>query len=148
METGSQTSSKAPEMAAHSSLAAVSDSRSRRIIAGSITSIPPRAPSLRRRIQSSSWFASRYPDSFTKSMNISCLPMRTRLLFIASLIAIPLFSATDWESAGKRWWAHVQFLASDELEGRLTGSEGYRKAADYVAKQFKAYGLAPAGTKG
>jgi len=74
--------------------------------------------------------------------------MRTRLLFIASLIAIPLFSATDWESAGKRWWAHVQFLASDELEGRLTGSEGYRKAADYVAKQFKAYGLAPAGTKG
>ena len=69
-------------------------------------------------------------------------------LLIASLIAIPLLASTDWEAAGKHWWSHVQFLASDELEGRLTGSEGYLKAADYVAKQFKAYGLTPAGTKG
>jgi Zn-dependent M28 family amino/carboxypeptidase len=71
-----------------------------------------------------------------------------RRLAVASLIAIPLLSATNWEAAGKRWWAHVQFLASDELEGRLTGTEGYRKAADYVAQQFKADGLVPAGTVG
>ena len=74
-------------------------------------------------------------------MNTLRRPLLTRLLVTASLIAIPLLAATDWEAAGKRWWAHVQFLASDELEGRLTGTEGYRKAADYVAKQFKAYGL-------
>lgn len=49
---------------------------------------------------------------------------------------------------GKRWWAHVQYLADDKLEGRLTGSEGYRKAADYVAARFKEYGLEPAGTNG
>jgi Zn-dependent M28 family amino/carboxypeptidase len=49
---------------------------------------------------------------------------------------------------GKRWWAHVQYLADDKLEGRLTGSEGYRKAADYVAARFKEYGLEPAGTDG
>jgi Zn-dependent M28 family amino/carboxypeptidase len=81
-------------------------------------------------------------------MNTSSRTMPPRLLLIASLIAIPLLASADWEAAGKRWWAHVQFLASDELEGRLTGTEGYRKAADYVAKQFKDYGLVPAGTKG
>jgi Zn-dependent M28 family amino/carboxypeptidase len=81
-------------------------------------------------------------------MNTLRRPLLTRVLVTASLIAIPLLAATDWEAAGKRWWAHVQFLASDELEGRLTGTEGYRKAADYVAKQFKADGLLPAGTKG
>ena len=34
------------------------------------------------------------------------------------------------------------------MEGRLTGSEGYQKAADYVAAEFKQYGLTPAGTNG
>ncbi len=81
-------------------------------------------------------------------MKTSSRKKTVRQLLIASLIAIPLLASTDWEAAGKHWWSHVQFLASDELEGRLTGSEGYLKAADYVAKQFKAYGLTPAGTKG
>jgi Zn-dependent M28 family amino/carboxypeptidase len=62
--------------------------------------------------------------------------------------AAAIFAQTDWQAEGKAWWAHVQYLASDELQGRLTGSEGYRKAADYVAKQFFAAGLAPAGTNG
>lgn len=53
-----------------------------------------------------------------------------------------------WTEAGKRWWAHVQYLADDRLEGRLTGSAGYRKAAAYVAQHFKEYGLEPAGEKG
>ncbi len=44
-----------------------------------------------------------------------------------------------------RWWKHVSFLASDDLEGRNTGSEGHRKAAEYVAQQFAAAGLQPAG---
>ena len=50
--------------------------------------------------------------------------------------------------AGKRWWAHVRYLADDRLQGRLTGSAGYLEAASYVAAQFKQYGLAPAGTSG
>jgi Peptidase family M28 len=50
--------------------------------------------------------------------------------------------------AGQRWWAHVRFLADDKLEGRLTGSAGYRQAADYVARHFKDYGLQPAGSHG
>ena len=44
--------------------------------------------------------------------------------------------------------ADVEFLASDGLEGRDTGSRGHAIAADYVAAQFRAIGLEPAGDKG
>jgi hypothetical protein len=47
-----------------------------------------------------------------------------------------------------RWWKHVSFLADDALEGRNTGSPGHKKAAEYVAKQFEAAGLKPAGING
>lgn len=46
------------------------------------------------------------------------------------------------------WWAHVQFLADDKLQGRDTGSEGHRMAAEYVADNFKRAGLEPAGSDG
>jgi Tol biopolymer transport system component len=36
---------------------------------------------------------------------------------------------------------HITYLSSDELQGRLTGSAGEKKAADYIASQFKALGL-------
>src|SRR5229473_745355 len=54
----------------------------------------------------------------------------------------------DWDAPGKRWWAHVQFLADDKLEGRDTGSAGFEKAATYVTEQFRKIGLKPAGEKG
>ena len=38
---------------------------------------------------------------------------------------------------------HISFLASDELKGRLTGSEGEKKAASYIVSQFKNLGLKP-----
>jgi peptidase M28-like protein len=41
--------------------------------------------------------------------------------------------------------AHMTFLADDLLEGRGTGTRGYDVAAKYVAAQFAALGLAPAG---
>ena len=53
--------------------------------------------------------------------------------------------ATDEQA---RWWAHVQTLADDSMEGRFTGTEGYRRAAAYVTAQFEKAGLAPAGTDG
>ncbi len=37
---------------------------------------------------------------------------------------------------------HVDVLASDAFSGRATGSRGQWLAADYIAKQFQAYGLA------
>lgn len=38
---------------------------------------------------------------------------------------------------------HISYLASDELEGRLTGSKGEELAANYIASEFKKYGLKP-----
>lgn len=42
----------------------------------------------------------------------------------------------------------VGFLASPELKGRLAGSEGYYKAAEFIADEFKSIGLKPAGNDG
>ncbi len=36
---------------------------------------------------------------------------------------------------------HINYLASDKLEGRFSGSEGERLAGDYIAKEFNSYGL-------
>lgn len=44
--------------------------------------------------------------------------------------------------------AHVKYLASDALEGRGTGQKGGDMAADYIAAQFKSYGLQPASDAG
>lgn len=44
--------------------------------------------------------------------------------------------------------AHVMFLASDQLKGRDAGSAEYDIAAQYVASQFYAAGLRPAGDEG
>ncbi|RNC88114.1 MAG: M28 family peptidase [Winogradskyella sp.] len=41
----------------------------------------------------------------------------------------------------------VAYLASDELEGRQTGTKGEVLAAEYIAKRFKAMGLEPKGTE-
>lgn len=39
--------------------------------------------------------------------------------------------------------AHLEFLASDLLEGRETGKRGQHLAAEYIATQFERMGLAP-----
>ena len=48
---------------------------------------------------------------------------------------------------GDRWWAHIQFLADDKLQGRDTGSDGYREAVKYVAGKMETFGLKPAGRR-
>src|SRR5215469_14858913 len=46
------------------------------------------------------------------------------------------------------WWHTTEFLASDAMEGRDTGSAAYQHAAEYVAGRFLAMGLKPAGGDG
>ncbi len=74
------------------------------------------------------------------------------LLAFASLPAlaqVPLLSdRTDWSAPAAAWWAHVQYLADDKLQGRKTGTPGYAAAVAYVQDQFKAIGLKPGGTDG
>jgi Zn-dependent M28 family amino/carboxypeptidase len=42
----------------------------------------------------------------------------------------------------------VTFLASDELEGRQTGTKGEKEAANYIVKRFTELKLTPKGTEG
>jgi hypothetical protein len=67
--------------------------------------------------------------------------------FLLAAAGVALFAAgfIDFAAEGKLWWAHVQFLADDKLEGRNTGTEAYRKAAEYVASDFERLGLKAAG---
>jgi hypothetical protein len=56
--------------------------------------------------------------------------------------------STDLAAEGKSWWAHIQYLADDKLEGRNVGTPGFETAAKYVESQFQAIGLKPAGLDG
>jgi Zn-dependent M28 family amino/carboxypeptidase len=78
---------------------------------------------------------------------------RIALLAIIAIVVAPSQRITadsepDWNSAAKNWWAHVQYLADDQLQGRHTGTAGFDAAAAYVEKQFREAGLQPAGTTG
>jgi hypothetical protein len=68
------------------------------------------------------------------------------LVIAATATAQP--PATVEHDIARRVRADVEFLASDHLDGRDTGSKGYVIAADYVAAQFRAIGLEPAGDNG
>ncbi|MCU0634337.1 MAG: M28 family peptidase [Gemmatimonadaceae bacterium] len=66
-------------------------------------------------------------------------------LLVVSTGPVALLSA---QTPAAAWWQHVKVLADDSLKGRDTGSPGYYSAARYVAEQFRAAGLTPAGTDG
>jgi len=42
---------------------------------------------------------------------------------------------------------HIAYLASDKLNGRGTSTDDEKKAADYIAKEFKSLGLTPGNDK-
>ncbi len=75
--------------------------------------------------------------------------MKTRsLLLPLAGVGVLLAAAIDYNAEGQRWWSHIQYLASDDLQGRDTGSEGHLKAAHYIASEYERAGLKPAGTSG
>jgi Zn-dependent M28 family amino/carboxypeptidase len=78
---------------------------------------------------------------------------RLRLLFIPAVLAATLgaFKAEDKmlrraaeAITGEAYRAQVEGLSSDELEGREPGSEGERRTAEYIEKEFLELGLQPA----
>jgi Zn-dependent M28 family amino/carboxypeptidase len=70
--------------------------------------------------------------------------MRAAIMTLALLV--PVAAAAQTPAA--QWWADVSAIASDENQGRMTGSPGYMRAAGHVIARFKSLGLAPAGTDG
>ena len=88
-------------------------------------------------------------------------------LALAAIAALPVIAATSTAAkkpkgsgapapvargmamlSAKALAAHDQFLASDLLEGRGPGTRGDEIAQQYLAAQFEAYGLQPAGDNG
>jgi Tol biopolymer transport system component len=60
-------------------------------------------------------------------------------------IKTPDFAATGAEIAEADLKQHISYLASDELGGRMTGTEGEKLATQYFADIAKQIGLAPFG---
>ena len=75
-------------------------------------------------------------------------PFRFAVFVVAGSIAVSACRSPENTSAtGERWWADVKQLASDKMQGRGTGTEGYRNAAQYVVDEFQQLGLQPAGIR-
>ena len=75
---------------------------------------------------------------------------KLQLLLLTFGLAVNLWAQqpTANHFDGKTWWSHVKILADDKMEGRETGSEGLRKAEQYIVQQLTEAGLEPAGTNG
>ncbi|GGD77572.1 M28 family peptidase [Croceicoccus mobilis] len=67
-------------------------------------------------------------------------------LVVSTTMAVP--SAQADEASTARLERDVRMLADDNMEGREAGTAGYAMAAGYVAGQFAAIGLTPAGDEG
>ena len=65
------------------------------------------------------------------------------LVFLYSIYAFAQ-QISDPEITDEEITAHIDYLASDELKGRDSGSEEIFEAAEYIADEFAEYGLKPA----
>ena len=68
--------------------------------------------------------------------------MKNRSLIIPLLLIFALGAVAQTPDPD-RLQKHIKLLASDSLEGRLTGSKGATEAARYIAKEFERLGLKP-----
>ncbi|MFD2567269.1 M28 family peptidase [Pseudotenacibaculum haliotis] len=68
--------------------------------------------------------------------------------FLFFFIAAVSFSCQNKPTNQSNIKNDVSFLADDALEGRQTGTEGEKKAADYIVKRFEEIGVSPKGTHG
>lgn len=77
------------------------------------------------------------------------MSFRNRVVLIALCMTLSLtsFGASHVFQPGA-YLQHVKFLASDELKGRGNGTPELNKAAEYIAREFKAAGIQPAGDDG
>lgn len=74
--------------------------------------------------------------------------LRFSLFSLALLITVGCTDFTTNKELAADLKKDITYLASDELEGRAIGTEGERKAAEYIAAAFQKIGLQPKGTDG
>ena len=68
--------------------------------------------------------------------------MTTRLVAVVWTL-FSLNSTVIYADQNPRWIQDVTYLASDELEGRKTGSEGAKRSRDFIIDRFRELGIAP-----
>lgn len=81
-----------------------------------------------------------------------------RPILLAPVLAVLLAAACAAQAADRAaaiadpdtrdWWRITETLSSDAMEGRDIGSPGHARAGRWVAQQFAAAGLKPAGDNG
>ena len=80
--------------------------------------------------------------------------MLQRVALPAIVILLSCLSAHGAEDGnalvvdGQRAKAYVAYLSTDAMQGRMSCTEAYRKAAEWAAARFQAWGLKPAGEDG
>lgn len=74
--------------------------------------------------------------------------MKNILLLLALVAFTVQVNAQDITALSAKLRYHVYYLADDSLAGRLTGTTGEAKAANYIVQEFKKTGLQPAGENG
>src|SRR5207244_9094965 len=74
--------------------------------------------------------------------------MRRKFLYVPSMIALAFAVAFAQQTSSNqpsvdRIRQVIEYLASDALEGRRTGTPGANDASHYIAGEFNRYGLRP-----
>jgi aminopeptidase YwaD len=86
------------------------------------------------------------------SSKISICSFREFLLPLVVLVLVSPAALAQQKTSDRnvpdveRLRAHINYLASDKLEGRRTGTPGAEEAARYVAEEFMRYGLRPSAS--
>ena len=92
------------------------------------------------------------------SMNRSSrarLPLILGLILLALLLVWAFLHLTSShrlrafpDVTARQLQVHLKYLSSDELVGRLSGTPEAEKAAEYISREFRSYGLRPGGEPG
>ncbi|MBK7690577.1 MAG: M20/M25/M40 family metallo-hydrolase [Bacteroidetes bacterium] len=69
-------------------------------------------------------------------------------IILASFLLFLCLGAAAQRIDATRIYNHIEFLSSDELNGRATATDDEVKAARYIAKKFRQLGLLPMGSDG
>ena len=85
--------------------------------------------------------ASAYLEVFMKDKLLPRISLLVALVVAISIAAGGQQTQTQIAPSVERLRAHIEYLASDKLEGRRTGSPGANLAAEYIAREFSRYGL-------
>ena len=75
--------------------------------------------------------------------HINAMKIKSFLLCVALLSASIITPANSQNVNTDTLMKHIQYLASSTFEGRMAGTQGYLKAAQYVADVLESYGVKP-----